>query len=351
MASLLLLLLLLGPPMATANVKGTGSPRGGLACDSTFTSGIDDAGSPFDLAGDSASVRGRHKSTHTLGLGSDSAAGRGKGNPLRIGTQNTQGLSEEKLSWLVERDFDVLALTENHSDLADSRLAAELGSSIVSCGPVDKDKKSATYDPAAGVALLLSPRCACAVIDKGHVGARICWIRLDALFKPLFIASVYWPHSKRENAPYREDTAAELQQLLSDKVEKGDVVMLMGDFNSRLAKNDGRRSGSFSPHSRADDGGALMLETMEEHDLLAANTFFQPSRQAARNTGSATYCMSKEYIQKKHTRYQCTQPPAILDYVLAPARFKSSLKSARVTWNFSRAFRGVILVVTSTEVL
>ena len=129
MASLLLLLLLLGPPLATANVKGTGSPRGGLACDSTFTSGIDDAGSPFDLAGDSASVRGRHKSTHTLGLGSDSAAGRGKGNPLRIGTQNTQGLSEEKLSWLVERDFDVLALTENHSDLADSRLAAELGSS------------------------------------------------------------------------------------------------------------------------------------------------------------------------------------------------------------------------------
>ena len=123
MASLLLLLLLVGPPAIAANAVGINSPHGGLACDTTLMPGID-AGFPLlDLAGDAAVYRGDRKTT-PLGLGSGSAAGRGKGQRLRIATQNTQGLSEEKLAWLVEQQLDVIALTENHGDLADSRLAA-----------------------------------------------------------------------------------------------------------------------------------------------------------------------------------------------------------------------------------
>ena len=48
----------------------------------------------------------------------------------------------------------------NHGD---SRMANELGNCFISCGETEPS------DPVAGVALLLSPRCACAVVDKGHV--------------------------------------------------------------------------------------------------------------------------------------------------------------------------------------
>ena len=85
-----------------------------------------------------------------------------------------------------------------------------------------------------------------------------------------------------------------------------------------------------------------MLEVMEEFDLIEANTLFKPTRKAARNTGSATYCPSKSYVQKKHKRYNAPQPPTLIDYVLLPARFRSSLVASRVNWKFSRFNHGVI---------
>jgi hypothetical protein len=70
-----------------------------------------------------------------------------------------------------------------HSNLAESRAAYDLGSRIVDCALVDSSRES--KDPAAGVALLLSDRCAAAVIDSGHVGNRICWVRIDARPQPM----------------------------------------------------------------------------------------------------------------------------------------------------------------------
>ena len=48
-----------------------------------------------------------------------------------------------------------------------------------------------------------------------------------------------------------------------------------------------------------------MLEIMYEYDLLAGNTIFKLTRRkAARNMGSATYCISKAYVQPKHKMYR-----------------------------------------------
>ena len=70
--------------------------------------------------------------TQTLGMGCSSAAGsKGKGEPLTLATQNTQGLTEEKLAYLAGLGFDVLALTENHGDGPGSRMAAALGGCFV----------------------------------------------------------------------------------------------------------------------------------------------------------------------------------------------------------------------------
>ena len=161
---------------AYATAAGADTACGSLASmagSSPFSqSGPPDFGWRSESASSSRSSPSRCRTTkRAIGLSSDSAAGRGRGRPLSLATQNTQGLSEAKLSWLVEQKHDILAMTENHGDLADSKLAAELGNSIISCGKTGKE------DPAAGVALLLSERVAAAVVDKGHVGSRICWAR------------------------------------------------------------------------------------------------------------------------------------------------------------------------------
>ena len=64
-------------------------------------------------------------------MGSQSSAGRGKGKPLVLATQNVQNLTEEKLGFLVEKGFDIAALTELHGNGSDSKLAAELGRRFV----------------------------------------------------------------------------------------------------------------------------------------------------------------------------------------------------------------------------
>ena len=58
------------------------------------------------------------------------------------------------------------------------------------------------------------------------------------------------------------------------------------------------------------------MEIMQEFDLLASNTLFKPTNKEARNTGAATYCQSKSYIQPKHKSYQSPQPPSTIDYIL-----------------------------------
>ena len=80
----------------------------------------------------------------------------------------------------------------------------------------------------------------------------------------------------------------------------------------------------------------------KEFDLIAANTFFQPSAKDARSTGSATYCPQKEYIQPAHKPYQSDLPPAMIDYILTPRRFRSAVTDCKVDWTYSRHERGVI---------
>ena len=252
-----------------------------------------------------------------LGQGRKATCGRTakSNNPLIFGTQNLQGKSEEKLQFFVDQNkFDVLAITELHGNLSDSRTAADLGGRVVDCAKPDP-----VQDKASGVSLLLSPRAAAAVKDQGHVGSRIVWARIDALPKPMFVVAVYWPYHNRVKRPHREDTAGELFSLLrSSKCKAGDQIFIMGDFNARVAKKT-KRSGAFTPHSTPDAGGIIMDEIMQECGLQASQTFFQPSRKAARNTGNATYCQQKNYIQTKHKRYQSDQPPSMIDYILSPA--------------------------------
>lgn len=135
-SALMLLLSVLLAGTAAANPVGT-PLGGGLAHDDTCGP-LPQSFSNLELADDSALSQRSKPKTRRLGLGSDSAAGRrGKGDPLRLATQNTQGLSEEKLAHLVARDLDILALTENHGTFSDSRMATELGNCFISCGETE----------------------------------------------------------------------------------------------------------------------------------------------------------------------------------------------------------------------
>ncbi len=58
----------------------------------------------------------------------------------------------------------------------------------------DKDGKSA--DPAAGVAIMLSDRMVDKVIDEGHIGTRIVWVKLAGPVCNIFFIIVYMCRTK-----------------------------------------------------------------------------------------------------------------------------------------------------------
>ena len=69
-------------------------------------------------------------------------------------------------------------------------------------------------DPAAGVAILLSPRMANRILSSGCVGARIVWVRLAGSVCNLFIIVVYVPHRGRTRAPFAADVLEQVKELM-----------------------------------------------------------------------------------------------------------------------------------------
>ena len=94
-------------------------------------------------------------------------------------------------------------------------------------------KEGEDPDPAAGVAILLSPRMADRILETGCVGTRIVYARLEGPVCDLFIVVPYIPHKGRKRAPYAEDTIAQLRELLAT-VGKTCCIVVMGDLNCEL---------------------------------------------------------------------------------------------------------------------
>ena len=98
------------------------------------------------------------------------------------------------------------------------------------------DEQGKSTDPAAGVAIMMSPRMADKVLDEGHVGTRIVWVRLKGPICNIFYVVCYIPHKGRSQKPLASDTIAQLEELLKT-VRKSDCIILSGDFNCQLQRN------------------------------------------------------------------------------------------------------------------
>ena len=141
-------------------------------------------------------------------------------------------------------------------------------------------------DPYAGVALLFSDRVAESVLHTGCCGPRIVYAAIRASPCNLFVVSVYVPHAGRQN-PSPTDTLADLEALLVS-VPQHDCVIVLGDFNAKLPRSNGRHTGRWCIHTRGNQAGDMLGSLMERRQLCAVSTLHQPRRHAT----NATYLSS-----------------------------------------------------------
>ena len=154
-----------------------------------------------------------------------------------------------------------------------------------------------------------------------HTGCRwslIVYAMIRASPCNLFVVCVYVPHAGRQN-PTSSDTLDDMDNLLCS-VPRHDCVIVMGDFNAKLPRNNGRLTGRWCIHSRANQAGYMLSRLMERRQLCAVSTLHQPRR----HTNNATYLV-------KDSRYG----PSQIDYILASCRWASSAHKSRVKWGVS----------------
>ena len=76
---------------------------------------------------------------------------------------------------------------------------------------------------------MLSTRMTDKVLDEGHVGTRIVWVKIKGPVCNIFYMVVYMSHKGRTVTPQDQDTIGQLRKLLQT-IRKTDCVTLSGDF-------------------------------------------------------------------------------------------------------------------------
>ena len=161
---------------------------------------------------------------------------------------------------------------------------------------------------------MLSNRMTNKVINSGHVGTRIAWVRIAGPVCNIFYVVVYIPHKGRTTKPMTKDTILQLKELLRT-VSRSDCIILGGDFNCHLPRNVKGCTGKWCMTQKMQKGhGQDMIDLMREHNLFAVDTLFKPKRKMW--NGRYRYCNStylpKDRKKTDQTRlYLCDRPMEI----------------------------------------
>ena len=150
-----------------------------------------------------------------------------KFSQLLIGTWNCWSLSNERYHYCKELNYDILGLTELHNSQSKEQFKHK---TWIPSAPAVVDKDGKCSDPAAGVAIMLSPRMTEKILDTGHVGTQIAWVRLKGPVCNIFYIVVYVPHKGRAVVPRAEDTIVQLTKLLQTVKKSECVICFWGRF-------------------------------------------------------------------------------------------------------------------------
>ena len=229
------------------------------------------------------------------------------GDTTSIATWNCGGLTFTQRELCKDLKYDILLLTETH----------DTGSLKRSRNFIPAEPAPST-DKFSGVALLLSDRVAKYVSFSGSYGSRIVYAQIRAEPRDLFIVGVYMPHSQRKK-PLAADILKQLEDIIS-QVSTSLCIILLGDLNCKLRRNDSGVTGRWCIHKTHNAEGKKLADFLRRNRLVAISTFFQ----SRRGKSNATY-LAKDPLYK----------PSQIDYIMISSRWATSIVNSKVKWGIS----------------
>jgi exonuclease III len=138
------------------------------------------------------------------------------------------------------------------------------------------------------------------------------WVRFKGKQVNITIVQVYAPTSTAGEED-QESFYNDLQSII-DRTPKGDVVVIIGDFNAKVGKHIGGEGDTIGGHGLGEqnEAGERLIEFCDGNRLRITNTWFE---------------------QPKRRLYTWTSPDGIhknqIDYILINKRWKSTIRDVR----------------------
>ena len=209
---------------------------------------------------------------------------------------------------------EAILLVETHLKLM------PVGPEWVASAPV------APGDRSAGALIWLGPRLRNAMIDSGHTGSRLAWVRIRTDAKtPLLLVAHYIAHFQRTR-PSRDDCFDTMEYFLSRIYKQGERILYCTDANSRIRRGIPGVTGRYSMYSHNCHGGDRLQSACEAHGLYVISTQFNPRNQKKR-IGSATF----------RPRDQ-SRPLSQIDYIMVAKRYMADIRGCHTRWDNSIRF-------------
>jgi len=104
---------------------------------------------------------------------------------------------------------------------------------------------------------------------------RLCKIRIKSKYNNLTLISIYAPTEDKTEAE-KEKFYDDLQTIF-DRTPKSDTVIVLGDANAKLGKEDvyNEVSGKYTLHKLSNSNGEMLLEFALGNNLKVMSTHFQ----------------------------------------------------------------------------
>jgi exonuclease III len=233
----------------------------------------------------------------------------------------------------VKREIIIKQLQKNRIQIAalsetamyDSGVITKDGYSMVYSGVSSSNKTRSAH----GVAIYLDKQASIVWKESGSiweaVNERIIMIRLRCKPIHVTIIAIYSPINSNGNKKAIEETDAfylKLQQTV-DKVPRGDMLLIMGDFNARVGKQQSQTTKNvIGPHAvdKINENGQRLIDFCSHNDIIVANTFYQ-----------------HKTVHQMTWKHPGNKKWHMLDYTLVNKKFRSSVEDVRVYRNAAGA--------------
>ena len=191
----------------------------------------------------------------------------------RIGTWNIRTLYEAGKSAQVSREMHrynlkMLGLCETRWN-GTGRMLLTSGDTIIYSGHEEE------HPHLHGVALLLTPEAAQALLSWEPVSPRLLTARFNSKGRKVTVIQCYAP----TNAAETEEKEAFYEQLqaVMDKLPRRDLKILMGDLNAKVGADNTNRELVMGKHGVGvqNENGELLTEFCTFNDLVIGGTVFQ----------------------------------------------------------------------------